>query len=226
MMIGGSGGISTFGALGAEGEAPFDPVKNRKRWYGIFGSTISVVGFAIGVTLLNIGMRHVEKTAGGFCASGGPYVIANQCGATETKQIFIGIGAMLVFGGAFAGLTAWAEGPGLTPSGLMWAALFISLGIQFILVGQGTGLFVGIMFIAMGAVGLYPPISDGWAWLKRGGEPEVAPLAFGGKQIVHANIPTPAPTAATASTYVETPPPAKKGPVIPSRLVIPPKDIP
>jgi hypothetical protein len=224
MLIGGSSGISTFGALGAEGEAPFDPVKHRRRWYGIIGSTISVVGFASGVTLLNIGMRHVEKTAGGFCASGGPYVIANQCGATETKQIFIGIAAMLVFGACFGGITAWADGPALTPSGLMWAALFISLGIEFILVGAGTGLFIGIMFIAMGAVGLYPPISDGWAWIKRGGEPEVEPLAFGGKEIVHAHVPKP--TAVAAAPVFTPPPPTKKGPVIPSRLVIPPKDTP
>ena len=54
-------------------------------------------------------MHSVEKTAGGFCASGGPYQIANQCTGGETRQVFIGVIVMLVFGGLFAGLTGWAD---------------------------------------------------------------------------------------------------------------------
>jgi hypothetical protein len=218
MMFGGTSAV-TVGVANADGDAPVDPVQNRRRWYAIIGTTISIVGFSAGLTMLNYGMRSVEKTAGGFCASGGPYQIANQCTSGETRQVFIGVIVMLVFGGFFAGLTGWADGPVLTPSGLMWAALFGSLGYEFLRSGASGNLIAGILFILMAAGGLWPALTSGLGWIKRGGNPEPEPLAFDGKQIVHAAVPAPV-TNAQPST-----PMPEQSPLVPKRLIIPPKEI-
>ncbi len=219
MMFGGSPDV-TVGVVGADGDTPTDTVASRRRWYKIAGSTLAAFGFSASLTMVNVGFRSVEKTSGGFCASGGPYVIAHHCTSSQTVQLFGGIGGLLVFGAFFAGLTAWADGPALSPSGLMWAALFISLGVEFLLVGGATGLFIGIMFIGMGSVGLYPPISYGWGWIRRGGEPEPDTPAFGGMGIVKAAVPAPVTNAAPSLAQTET------KPVVPKRLVIPAKDKP
>lgn len=216
-MFGGTSAV-TVGVAGADGEAQADPVANRRRWYAIAGTTISVVGFSAGLTMLNVGMHSVEKTAGGFCASGGPYQIANQCTGGETRQVFIGVIVMLVFGGLFAGLTGWADGPVLTPSGLMWAALFGSLGYEFLRSGSGN-LFVGIVFLAMAAAGLWPAITGGLGWIKRGGNPEPDPAAFDGKAIVRAAVPAPVMNAEPSTPLPE------QSPLVPKRLVVPPKEL-
>jgi hypothetical protein len=221
MMFGGSSDV-TVGVAGADGEAPVDRVENRRRWFAIAGATAGIVGFSAFLTTLYTGMRHVEA-GGGFCASGGPYAIAHQCTAGDTRQVFIGVIGMLIFGGVFVGLTAFADGPILVPSGLLWAALFGSLGAGFIFVPKGTqssgsNYGVGILFVLMAAAGLWPAITSGLGWLRRGGEPEPDTPAFG----------TPLVRAAVAAPVMGAPPaPPSAGPhrpVVPARLVIPPKD--
>jgi len=130
MMFGGSSDV-TVGVADADGEAPVNRAENRRRWFSIVGATVGIVGFSAFLTTLYTGFRHVEA-GGGFCASGGPYQIAHQCTAGDTRQVFIGVIGMLIFGGVFVGLTGFADGPILVPSGLLWAALFGSLGAGFI----------------------------------------------------------------------------------------------
>lgn len=222
-MFGGTSEASV-GVADADGEAPHDP-KSRRRWYLIAGSTVSIVGFSACLTTLNSGMRDVLKTSGGFCASGGAYQIAHQCSSGDARQVFIGIVGMLVAGGFFAGLTAFADGPVITPSGLMWAALFGSLGWEFISPPKGApnNLVVGVVFLLMAAAGLWPAITSGLEWIKRGGapEPDDLSLAFDGKPLVRAALTAQPAGAATATSTAAT----GNQPVIPSRLVIPPKDI-
>jgi hypothetical protein len=166
-------------------------------------------------------MRDVLKTSGGFCASGGAYVIAHQCASSDARDMLIGIVGMLFFGGFFAGLTSWADGPLMTPSGLMWAALFGSLGWQFIRPPKGApnDLVVGVVFLLMAAGGLYPAISSGWEWIRRGGEPEPDDAAFGGVPLVRATAHVQTDVAPATAALPQ------QSPLIPKRLVIPPKDV-
>ena len=52
------------------------------------------------------GMRDVMVTDGGFCASGGPYVIAHQCSSSDIRLIMVGIFGALIAAGFYAGGTA------------------------------------------------------------------------------------------------------------------------
>jgi hypothetical protein len=89
---------------------------------------------------------------GGYCATGGPYVIAVECPdnvfAFAPFSIFGGLAAVGVgvfFSGGFGTqLTAWA-----------WAILFIGLSVPFALGGGVSNWFVCALFVVMGAVPLY-----------------------------------------------------------------------
>ena len=100
---------------------------------------------------------------GGFCASGGPYVIAVECPdavlATTPLSIFGGFLAagLIVWGGAALG-GAW-----MSLVFLAWPALFLSLGWNFLEYGFfppddsdwiWSWLFCGVLFVLMGAVPL------------------------------------------------------------------------
>ena len=223
MMFGGTSADVTVGVAGADGDGqkPVDRAENRRRWVAIAGATVGVTGFATGMTTLYKGARSVEAQ-GGFCASGGPYQIAHQCTSGETAQLFVGIGMLLVFGAIYVGLTAYADGPVLVPSGLLWTALFGSLGAGFVLVpkgeaSSGSNLFVGIMFLVMAAFGLWPAISQGIDWLKRGSEPGTTRQLRQGAFVKAAVAPQ---TGVQGHDRH-----GARRPTVPSRLVIPPKDV-
>jgi len=93
---------------------------------------------------------------GGYCASGGPYVIETEC--PESVVLFaplgifgmvVAVGIGLLLAGRFGTpLTDWA-----------WPILFVGLGVQFVLgatlgVAIVTNVLLGLMFIVMGAVPL------------------------------------------------------------------------
>ena len=224
MMFGGTSEDVTVGVVDADGgpKTPADRAADRRRWFAIAGATVGVTGFAAGMTTLYKGARSLEAQ-GGFCASGGPYQITHQCTSGETAQLFVGIGAILVFGALYVGLTAYADGPVLVPSGLLWSALFGSLGVAFMILPKGEGTDgsnygVGIVFLLMAAAGLWPAISQGWEWFRRGGEPEHGD-SFDKVPLVRAAVvpPTGIPGVTTGTVH--------SNPAIPSRLVIPPKDV-
>jgi hypothetical protein len=226
MMFGGTSEFTneaTVGVADADSESPANSAENRRRWLAIAGAAVGIVGFAAFLTTLYTGMRAVEG-AGGFCASGGAYVIAHQCTSGETRQVFIGVIGMLIFGGVFIGLTAFADGPVLVPSGLLWAGLFCSLGAGFVFLpkgvqSSGSNYGVGILFIVMGAAGLWPAITGGVGWLRRGGEPEPDTPAFGGSiPIVRSTV------AAQPRDVAPSAPIAPRSPLVPAKLIVPPKD--
>lgn len=100
---------------------------------------------AAGLTILFLGMRSV-MAIGGYCASGGPYVIAQKCpDGAWLIPVGIIVGLIAAFGYAMA--AAKLPGPRLWP--LLWPALFLSLGWNFL------------------EFGLNPPVGDGvaWGWL-------------------------------------------------------------
>lgn len=126
----------------------------------LLGGAVAMMLTATGITLMYLSMRAVMGV-GGSCAEGGPYQIAVHCPDGSAGGMILGIFIML--GGWFLGARFgekvggfWASMPVLG-----WAGLFISLGWNFldegINNGQGidpTGLFLGLMFWAMGFVPL------------------------------------------------------------------------
>jgi len=136
----------------------------------LLGVFIGAVGFAASLTAVYRGMRDLMSTAGGFCASGGPYEIAagHQCTGSETGLLMGGIFAMLLFGGILLGATSWWGHDSIMGLGLfMWAALFGALGWNFIDLGlnppphtSGAAgwIICGVVFWLMALGGLIPGI--------------------------------------------------------------------
>lgn len=117
------------------------------------GSALSWIVFTFSFTSL-YQVASIVSGLGGFCASGGPYVIETEC--PESVVLFA---PLSVFGIFLAGGIAlfFARGFGTPLIVWGWPILFIGLGLQFILSGlQGsiTGWVVGILFLAMGAAPL------------------------------------------------------------------------
>jgi hypothetical protein len=121
-----------------------------------FGSAASWLIFTFSFTLLAVGATIVMGL-GGFCASGGAYVIQTQCpdivtlttpGSIFGGLIAVGIGAVLASGFGTP-LVSWA-----------WPILFIGLGLAFLGSGIASGLdgivfdLLAVMFILMGGVPL------------------------------------------------------------------------
>ncbi|MEO6532935.1 MAG: hypothetical protein ABIO06_05100 [Pseudolysinimonas sp.] len=120
------------------------------------GSALSWLLFTFCFTLL-AGGAVIVMGLGGFCASGGAYVIQTQCpdvvtwttpGSIFGGLIAVGIGAVLA-GGFGTPLISWA-----------WPILFIGLGLAFAGSGITTGVdgivfdLLAVMFILMGGVPL------------------------------------------------------------------------
>ena len=155
-----------------------------KRTTGPLLVALGAAGFTACLVCVYSGMRDVMRTSGGFCASGGPYVIAHQCNSGDVRLLLVGILGGLVCAGLLAGATAWLEGPVLGVSLLMWSALFGALGWNFIYSalnpprGQGsTGGWIasGAVFWLLALGGLIPVLVMIAGWLRRGGKPDPSP---------------------------------------------------
>lgn len=116
----------------------------------VLASAFSWFSLALALTLL---FQAVSELAalGGFCARGGPYVIAVEC--TDAIVVFapssILGGLVAVFAGAVL-----AQGFGTAVLAFAWPALFTSLAVTFVttfvLRGDLSGLIIGVLFAAMG----------------------------------------------------------------------------
>ncbi|MCU1523212.1 MAG: hypothetical protein JWO18_106 [Microbacteriaceae bacterium] len=117
----------------------------------VLGMAVSWIGFSLAFTLVFLSMRAV-LAVGGFCADGGPYVIAVHCppGVDGFLPIGIYLGlasvavAMFLARGFGASLILWA-----------WPILFVGLGYNFLDEGFGAGfdpigLGLGAVFVVMG----------------------------------------------------------------------------
>jgi hypothetical protein len=129
----------------------------------VVGEAVGIGGMAMSITLMFLATRAVMGV-GGSCADGGPYVSAQRCPDGATAAILIGVFGLFLFGGVAIAFADRVGGIwGSTPI-LAWAALFISLGWNFldggvfsVPEGSGidpTGVLLGLLFWAMGGVPL------------------------------------------------------------------------
>ncbi len=112
---------------------------------------------ACGLTLVFLSMRSVMDI-GGTCASGGPYVIAQECPEGAAAMLPAGIIGGLIGLWMYAVSSARLPGPRVTL--LAWSALFLSLGWNFWEYGLNPPdgsegvvwgwIICGIVFVAMG----------------------------------------------------------------------------
>ncbi len=137
------------------------------------------------------GIRNVMVTDGGFCASGGPYVIAHQCSSSDIRLIMIGIFGALIAAGFYAGGTAGLGSKAASAGLILWAALFGTLGWTFLSTGRhnhATGmLFTGVLFLVMAAGGLLPLLFSLAGDLRKAGRPD--PAVTGMQPLVRAAVP-------------------------------------
>ncbi len=130
-----------------------DTLRPLLRILASFGSWLVAAGC---LTLLILGALEVMISNGGFCASGGPYEIADghQCSdavvAVLPLSILIGLAAV----GAGVWLT---KGFGMPLSSWAWTALFCGLGAGFLIAyaqepAAIVALIIGLVFEAMGLV--------------------------------------------------------------------------
>jgi hypothetical protein len=120
----------------------------------VLGSVVSWLLFSICFTLLYMGSATVMGL-GGFCASGGPYVIETECPDAVVAYV-----PLSIFGGlAAAAIGAiFAQGFGTPLISWAWPILFCGLGAAFLIASTAPGgitfLIIGIMFVIMGLVPL------------------------------------------------------------------------
>lgn len=160
-------------------------------------------------------MRYVIETNGGYCASGGPYEIADghECDGGAIGLLVGGIFAMLLGGAvALAGSGTYLGAQGMGLSGLLWAALFGLLGWNFIEFGFSPpdnltndppvwGFVIpGVVFWMMAAPGLVAPVAA-LRWRRQ--DPESTTPANGIVMATGAGVPEVAP------------PPARPAPLLP-----------
>jgi hypothetical protein len=113
-----------------------------------------VAALRVRFSLLYLG-SSVVMGLGGYCASGGPYVIETECPdavvATLPLSIFGGLAAVGI--GVY-----FARGFGMPLVSWAWPVLFVGLGAAFLIASAQPGgitfLIVGILFVVMGAAPL------------------------------------------------------------------------
>src|SRR5687768_10204791 len=121
---------------------------------------LGLAAATVGLTFLFLGMRAVMEI-GGACAEGGPFVPVRPCPKGIPLVMIGGIWGGLIF----AGIYAWQAVKHQVPSflGLLWPALFLSLGWNFLEFGLnppfGEGVAVGwlicaVLFAVMGGLPL------------------------------------------------------------------------
>jgi hypothetical protein len=120
------------------------------------------------LTVVDLAMRSVMEI-GGACAEGGPFVPVRSCPTGVPALLVGGIWLGLVF----AGLYVWQSFRHAVPSlaGLLWPALFLSLGWNFLEFGlepPGGGgaewgwLVCAVVFFAMGGLPLLAVVPAIW----------------------------------------------------------------
>lgn len=116
----------------------------------VLGSAFGWFSGALAITLL-YQVASSLSALGGFCARGGPYEIAVEC--TDAIVTFAPTSVMGGLVAVWIG-AALAQGFGVSLLGFAWPALFLSLSVTFFQSfatrGDGVGLFVGLVFVAMG----------------------------------------------------------------------------
>jgi hypothetical protein len=119
-----------------QSERPAPYLRRHLPMTGLLGCVLVV---AIGLVWTFRGMRAVMDV-GGSCASGGPYQVAQPC---PDGALLISVAIPVLVGATLGGslLAGWLSAPTLLLP--MWAALFGSLGWNFLEYGLGDGIVWG-----------------------------------------------------------------------------------
>jgi len=133
---------------------PTSAVRFQTPIWRVLGSAASWLLFSFCFSLLYLGSTIVMGL-GGYCASGGPYVIETECpdavAVTMPLSIFGGLAAVAI--GLF-----FARGFGVPLISWAWPVLFVGLGAAFLIASTQPGgitfLIIGILFVIMGAAPL------------------------------------------------------------------------
>lgn len=120
----------------------------------VLGSFVSWLVFSLSFSLLYVGSATVMGL-GGFCASGGPYVIETQC--PEAVVAFVPVSIWTGLAGVAIG-ALFAQGFGTPLVSWAWPILFVGLGVAFLISSTVPGgisfLVIGIVFVIMGGIPL------------------------------------------------------------------------
>ena len=133
---------------------PISAARFRSPIWRVLGSAASWLGFTFCFTLLYLSSA-VVMGLGGYCASGGPYVIETEC-----PDAVVATTPLSIFGGlAFVALGVFlTRGFGTPLVSWAWPILFVGLGAAFLVAsaqpGAITFLIIGILFVVMGIVPL------------------------------------------------------------------------
>ncbi|MEO8529461.1 MAG: hypothetical protein ABI435_10315 [Pseudolysinimonas sp.] len=127
----------------------------------LVGAVVGWFGFTFCFTLLYLS-AGVVMGLGGFCASGGPYVIQTQC--PDSVVAFTPLS--IIVGLVVVGISVYlSRGFGTPLAAWAWPILFCGLGYQFLISGLSgdlTGIFLAAMFIIMGLVPLVIAFRADW----------------------------------------------------------------
>jgi hypothetical protein len=133
----------------------------------LIGAALIIIGAGAFTACLRsafTGMRNVMVNDGGFCASGGPYVIAQHCSSGDMRLLMVGIFGGLVATAVYAGGTSALRVAASSAGLICWVALFGAFGWNFIdqylhpaagHSGSVGFLTSGIVFWAMALGGLF-----------------------------------------------------------------------
>jgi len=130
----------------------------------VLGLLLSLAGVAAAITIVFLSMRRVMEI-GGACAQGGPFVPIRPCPRGVAGLLVGGIWGGMILAFVYIAFAVRLRVPSL--GGLLWPALFLSLGWNFLEYGvappSGDGLawgwlICGVIFVLMGGVPL-------WIWV-------------------------------------------------------------
>jgi len=122
-------------------------------------AALGYAGGTMSIMLIFLGMRTVMDV-GGYCAEGGPYVIAQGCPDAAVPSMFLGIFGLFAFGAIATAYGVRVGGLWAAAPLLGWSALFGLLGWNFMQYGVFAPPFgeiewgwalCGIMFWLMAA---------------------------------------------------------------------------
>ncbi len=137
----------------------------RRRLIGVVAIVVGVAAFTSFLRSVYTGMRDVIAVDGGYCASGGPYVVARHCSGTDVRLLLVGILGGVVAAAIYAIGTS-VVGRSASSAGLTcWVVTFALLGWNFMdqvsHQGPGSGtpvgwLTSGLVFWGLAIGGLVP----------------------------------------------------------------------
>jgi hypothetical protein len=135
------------------------PARARRVALGLPLAVLGACGYAGGLAALYIGSGRVMRE-GGYCATGGPYVISHPCPSGTAALIGGGIGAMLALGFVLVLAIGFLAGPAIETALVLWSVGFATMAVAFFTHGSGGATASGATFAFLAALGIVPLASS------------------------------------------------------------------